>query len=62
MKIRQTISLLASALKSGGKHTDQVQKVRQSSQIRRSAAIIAEGAANELGAFSSAAQYMREMR
>jgi len=62
MKMMDTMALLFSAVMSGGKHTDQVQEVRQSSQIRRSAAIIAEGAAKELGAFSSAAQHMREMR
>ena len=61
MKLLDAISIIAAAVFSGGKHTETLQSIRQSSQIKASAAHFARNAASDLAAFEEAARHMREM-
>lgn len=59
MKLFNAVSIIIGAVLSGGKHTETLQVIRQSSQIKASAAACAKNAAADLEIFEEAARHMR---
>lgn len=61
MKIIDALSIIAAAVGSMGRDTETIQSIRQSSQVKASAARYAENAATDLAVFEEAARFMRKM-
>lgn len=61
MSLKKSMYLIMSAILHGGKDHETVSQIRQSSQIKASAARYAEGSM-DVKAFSDAAKFISEMR
>lgn len=61
MSLKESLYLIASAIVRGGKDPETVSQIRQSSQIKASAARFAE-MPMDVRAFNDAAKFMAEMR